>query len=356
MPRPRKPYVQRETTRHGKVVWYFRKGDGPRIRLRGEYENEEWLADYEAALGGQRRTEVAAAPSGTLAWLIERYYDSLAYTELAEATKRQRKSIFNRVLANAHGARLSQITPRVIAQGRDDRSATPAAAVCFVKAMRGLFGWALEAQHISADPTAGIVAADPKTDGHHTWTVGEVRQYQARWPVGTRERLAMEVMLNTGMRPSDAIEFGRQHVKNGIFDYRSIKTGVEVVAPVLPPLAEAIAAMPPSLELTFILTEFGRPFSSVNSFGNWFRKRCKTAGVPGRAHGLRKAGATIAAENGASDRELMALFGWTTERQAGVYTRRADRARLARQAAEKLKAGTSIPAPHDPVRGSGRKT
>jgi len=29
------------------------------------------------------------------------------------------------------------------------------------------------------------------------------------------------------------------------------------------------------------------------------------------AHGLRKAGATIAAENGATDQQLMAMFGWT---------------------------------------------
>jgi integrase len=123
-----------------------------------------------------------------------------------------------------------------------------------------------------------------------------------------------------------------------------MKTGVEVVAPLLEPLRESIEATP-TPTLTFLNTEFGTPFASVNSFGNWFRKRCKEAGVPGRAHGLRKAGATIAAEHGASDRELMALFGWETERQAGVYTRRADRAKLARGAAEALRAGTSIPAP-----------
>jgi hypothetical protein len=33
------------------------------------------------------------------------------------------------------------------------------------------------------------------------------------------------------------------------------------------------------------------------SFGNWFRGACQAAGVPGSAHGLRKAGATRAAEH-----------------------------------------------------------
>jgi hypothetical protein len=45
---------------------------------------------------------------------------------------------------------------------------------------------------------------------------------------------------------------------------------------------------------------------------NWFRDRCVEAGVPGRAHGLRKAGACIAEENGATTPQLMAMFGWRT--------------------------------------------
>src|SRR5262245_25347850 len=44
--------------------------------------------------------------------------------------------------------------------------------------------------------------------------------------------------------------------------------------------------------------------------------------------------ATIAAEGGATDCELMALFDWTTSSQATVYTAKADKKRLANQAAE----------------------
>ncbi|WP_273795195.1 tyrosine-type recombinase/integrase, partial [Brucella intermedia] len=47
------------------------------------------------------------------------------------------------------------------------------------------------------------------------------------------------------------------------------------------------------------------------------------------AHGLRKTGATIAAENGATDDELMAILGWTNKRQTALYTRNASRKRLA---------------------------
>jgi hypothetical protein len=43
----------------------------------------------------------------------------------------------------------------------------------------------------------------------------------------------------------------------------------------------------------------------------------------------REAGATIAAENGATDHHLMALFGWTNIRQAQTYAPQANREWLA---------------------------
>jgi hypothetical protein len=80
---------------------------------------------------------------------------------------------------------------------------------------------------------------------------------------------------------------------------------------VLPEL-EYILAESACGALTFIETQFGRPFTA-NGFGNWFRRRCNEASLPHcSAHGLRKAGATVAADNGATAHQLMAIFGGTT--------------------------------------------
>jgi integrase len=98
----------------------------------------------------------------------------------------------------------------------------------------------------------------------------------------------------------------------------------------LPELAAVIDAGPTG-DLTFLVTEYGKPFTAAG-FGGWFRKRCDEAGLPHcTAHGLRKAGATLAAEAGATDRQLMAMFDWTTSGQATVYTAAADKKRLARE-------------------------
>ena len=80
-----------------------------------------------------------------------------------------------------------------------------------------------------------------------------------------------------------------------------------VAAPILPVLAALIAAAPTG-ELTFIATESGRPFTK-ETFSTWFGKVCRTASYPGSAHGLRKAGARRAAEDGATEAQLNALFG-----------------------------------------------
>jgi integrase len=60
--------------------------------------------------------------------------------------------------------------------------------------------------------------------------------------------------------------------------------------------------------------------------GQW----CDEAGLPNcTAHGLRKAGAVIAANNGATVHQLQAVFGWSSLAMAEHYTRSADQVRLA---------------------------
>jgi Phage integrase family len=110
----------------------------------------------------------------------------------------------------------------------------------------------------------------------------------------------------------------------------------------------------PTGEMTFLVNDFGRPFTDAG-FGNWFRDRCVEAGIPGRAHGLRKAGATIAANNGATAHQLMAIFGWDTLKMAEAYTRAADQERLAESAMHMLEAqeqNGKQPCPTEPAGGT----
>ena len=357
MPRPRPPHLHREATRHGRLVWYVRRAKGPRIRIRTEFGTPEFEAEYQAALAGSPPPRKPGPHAGSLAWLIARYRETTDWAALSVATRRHREAIFKQVVQSAGDQPVSKITSATIMAGRERRAKTPNQARDFLDAMRGLFRWAFKAQIAKSDPTAGVDnPLRPKSDGFIPWTEDHVAAYQRRWPIGTRERVWLDVLLYTGLRRGDAVRLGRQHFREGVGTIKTEKTGMEVTIEILPELAATLAAGPCG-DLTFIVGESGRPLTK-ESFGNLFRKACHAAGVPGSAHGVRKIAATRAANSRATVAELEAIFGWSGGRMAALYTRAADRRRLSLEAMHKLSANvtaTSIPAPLHQVRAAERK-
>ena len=126
------------------------------------------------------------------------------------------------------------------------------------------------------------------------------------------------MLLYTGLRRGDAVRLGRQHIRHGVATLRTEKTDVTVTIPILPVLDEVLKAGP-CADLAFICGENGGPLTK-ESFGNVFRDACNAAGITKSAHGVRKIGATRAANNGATVAELEAIFGWNGGRMASLYT------------------------------------
>lgn len=333
----RPPHLTREKTRHGQVVWYVRKGHGGRVRLKSVFGTDAFWKEYNEALSDAPKPVEAPAQDGSLAWGLRLYRSSSAWAALKSATRRQSENIYIHVIEQSGDAPLRAITSETIKRGRERRQAKPHAANNFLKSMRRFFKWAADPNGgnlLTVNPTLGVSLLEGKNkSGFHTWTNEEIERFEAFWPIGTRQRLAMDLLLYTGLARGDAVRLGRQHVSNGVITFRMEKNRGDgfVYPPLLPILAHTIAQTKCG-DLTFLVTEHGRPFVK-EGFGNWFREACRKAGCPGSAHGLRKAAATRAAENGATINQLMALFGWKTEKMALLYTRAADRKRLAADAA-----------------------
>ena len=335
MPRKLPPRLERFRTRHGKVIWYVRaKHHGKRIRLVADYDTPAFWDQYRAALAGLAAPVIPgplAANSGTLKWLVDLYRGSSAWQSKSLATRRAQENVLKRVLTTAGDNDITDLDKQAIIDGRERRKDKPHAANYYLKVMRGLFGWAVDNGIIEANPCDGVKAikTDSRAPGFHTWTEDEVRRYEARWPLGTRERVALDVLLYTGLRRGDAVRLGRPHVRDGLISIRTEKTDEWVYLPILPPLAKTIESGPVG-DLTFIAGERGRPMKK-ESFGTWFAEACAKADVPGSAHGLRKAGAVRAAENGATEAQLNAMFGWREgSRESATYVRGANRARIAK--------------------------
>jgi len=368
MPRPRPPHLQHEKTRHGKYVWVVRVGKGPRTRIKAAYGTDEFKAEYDAAIAGKPLSGKASPAKASLQWLWNSYRETSAWTDLALSTRKQRENIMLHVLASSGTKPYAAIGPQNIQDGLDKRSKTPAAARNFLDTMQGLFRWAKKRKHVKTDPTAdGDIDAPKrkKSNGFPAWTREDVEAYRRRWPLGTRQYVWLDVLLYTGPRRGDAAIIGRQHEKDirnedgsvtRVVQWKTEKGGeiTTVTIPILAPLRRTLDTGPTG-DLTWICGARGLPFTK-ESFGNAFSEAARMAGVKKSAHGVRKIAATLAAENGATVHELMALFGWTTIAQAEVYTREASRARLSAGAAHKLdETGTSMPAPSKVVRARAEK-
>lgn len=252
---------------------------------------------------------------------------------MSARTQSVRRGLLDAV-CREHGTKpFARMESRHVRQIREANADRPEAANARVKALRRLFAWAIEAGEADANPAKEVPYLGSRNpDGFHTWSIEEVQQYEDRHPIGTKARLALALYMFTGVRKSDAVRLGRQMERDGWLAFTETKgrdrhpKAREI--PILPQLREVLDATP-SGHLAYLVTQFGKPFTA-NGFGNWFRKRCDEAGLPHcSAHGLRKAGATIAAENGATVNQLMAIYGWASPKEAARYTRKADRKKLA---------------------------
>jgi integrase len=334
--------------RHGNVRVYYRRKGFRKVRLEGTPWTPEFMAAYDAA------KKIAAPAQGVLArpmlpntwaWLCLRYFaECTDYRLLETRTQYVRRQIlestFDEPIRPDSDKRfadmpLARMDGNAIEVLRDRKLSKPEAANTRVKAIRQVFRWGVAKGLAPSNPAREVSYFKSSSEGFHTWTLDEVQQFEERHPIGTKARLAFALLLYTGQRRSDVIRFGKQHAKRGVLTFTQHKgrnrKPHKLTLPILPVLQTIIDASPCG-DLTFLVNDFGRPFTDAG-FGNKFRGWCDQANLPlCTAHGLRKAGATVAANNGATARQLMAIFGWDTIKQAEQYTRKADQKLLAEAA------------------------
>lgn len=357
MKRKNPRYTHEFVDHDGKSRFYLRVPGRRRTPLPGLPWSPEFMEARERALNEQWAPEPIGAnrtvPGTVNAGLVS-YYQSTAFTELAKSTQQNRRAILER-FRNDHGdKRMALMHAQALQAIANSRK--PAAQRNFIKAMRGFLDHCIGLGMIKVDPLLGVKRAKlKKTGGFHTWSEDEIAKYRKRHPPGTKARLALELLLQTGHARSDVVRMGRQHVKGGKLSMRRQKTSVQFDIELLPALVAELKLHHQSSNLAFLTTELGEQFTPAG-FGNWFADRCKEAGVPGRAHGLRKASAVHHAINGATAPELMAWFGWKTIGEAQRYIEEANRITLSESAADKVRSGTGIGKPKNQFAKNRRKS
>lgn len=295
----------------------------------------EFMAAYEAAMAGEMVSASVRSKRtkpGSVAALVASYYQSTEYRNLKPITQRTYRSVmepFREQHGNKPVAAMQREHVKAILAKMADR---PAASNNWLKAIKILMWHAVEIGMRRDDPTIGLRKMRTGSSGFRTWTEGEIEQFHTRHPIGSRARLALDLLLHTGQRRADVVRMGRQHVRGGVLTISQQKTGTEVSVPLHPDFVASLDALP-SRNMTFLLTEYGKPFTP-DGFGNWFRDRVAEAGLPKglSSHGLRKAACRRLAEAGCTPNEIMAISGHKNLKEVTTYTEAASRSALARRA------------------------
>lgn len=366
-------YCYPELSRHGKLTVFYWRGKGTkRVRIRDEigtkgFSEVYWAIHENRPLPESALTTIIApqparksiAEKPTLGWLISQYTHSTnpQWRKLKESTKKSRNNILNLIRAQSHPSidgytfadwPLDKFSPKWVKYLRDSRirwevtieegeevevMSNTESANSWLKVLRALFKWAVNHSglDIHVNPTLGISAYPGNSDGFYCWSPEDVEKFRNTYPIGTKERLAMELLIRTLQRRGDIVRLGRQWLTKdsqgrSIFKFRQEKNGgtakaVTAYVPFFDDLQQIVEATSSAGEMVFLVSERGTPWVK-ESFTNWFRDVCDHAGLPQcSAHGLRKAGIVELIRQNYPKRQIMAISGHTTEKQFDHYAR-----------------------------------
>lgn len=337
MSRMRLKFIDQFVDRHGTARFYFRRAKGKRIPLPGLPGSEEFMEAYRAALA-ETPDEPAKTrgAEGTMERLAADYFASVDFLKLQESTRRTYQLMIEKWLRDekigkrpVRGFRREHVM-KMMAK-RADR---PAAANNLLKRIRGLMHYAIDSKLRTDDPTIRV-----KSYGggeFHTWDEDQIADFEEKWPIGTRERLAFALLLYTGQRRSDVVKMSWRDIKGRAIRVVQQKTGAKIWVPLHSDL-RAVLDTAPRQHISILTTYQGKPFSAAG-FGNWMAASIEAAGLPDECvtHGLRKAAARRLAEAGCTANQIASVTGHKTLAEVERYTRDADQKRLAEAAIQRL--------------------
>lgn len=329
-------YVNEYVDRTGKVRRYFRKAGKQLGPLPGEVGSEEFMVAYAAYLAEKPAAARTTLHADSLAKLIIDFYGSRLFTDRKSSTRQLYRYALDPV-SKEHGHRsastmTSENAEKIINTIGAKR---PGMGNLTRAVMRRVMQFAIKQKVRKDNPMLGI---EPFGVGeHHSWNDAELKQFEAKWRLGTRQRLAYALLLYTGQRVGDVAKMNRSDVADGMVHVVQQKTGADLYVPIAPELEAAMKASP-AKGLTLIGDPNGRPIKRA-ALSRLMRAAIKDADLPPRcvSHGLRKAAMRRLAEADATEKQIAAVSGHKTLKEVERYTKAADQKRLARAGMNKLR-------------------
>lgn len=325
-------YASRFKDRHGKERIRFRRTGWKSRYAEHKPGSIEFTTEYHNWLENAKGIRQERAIERSFDDLISRFYGSTNWTRIKPTTQGTYRGELERFRAKYGSRSCVTMDAQVVDKLMANMAGTPSAANNLKKRLSQLFDFAILLGWRKDNPAKAVRSLKTTSKGYKTWQEPQIAAFEAKWPVGTMQRLAFDLALYTAQRRSDVRVMGPQHVRDGRISVQQLKTDKRLKIPIHPKLKASIAATA-SGHLAYIVTGKGLPYMTNNSFGMWFMRACRDAGLEGYAmHGLRKAASRRMAEMGLSNQLIKSITGHSSDAEVARYTREAEQELMADEA------------------------
>ncbi|MEP3784945.1 MULTISPECIES: tyrosine-type recombinase/integrase [Paracoccaceae] len=240
---PKHVYKQRNGIYFQRRGWRSQKFDA-------EFGTPEFWTEYAGILSGERKPQ--RITSRTFSALIDSYYKSSRYIKLKPRTALDYDkylNFFKDIMGDKNPVNLKR---KDVIRLRDSNGAKPYFANYSLRVLRVVMEHCVDLGWREENPARGVSEIKVDKKVRDPWPQELLDQYRSTCPLGSRERLVMELCVGTGQRIGDVLEMRWSHIQDGGVVVQQNKTGKELWVPILPELKAALDAA--SRHSVFLLT------------------------------------------------------------------------------------------------------
>ncbi len=229
---------------------YFQRRGWPSQKFQNEFGTPEFWKEYADILNGKEKP--LRVSSRSFAALIANYHKSPRYKRLKPRTALDYDKYIKFFLSIMSDANPAKMQRKDVIRLRDANAEKPYFANYSLRVLRILMEHAVDLGWRETNPAKGVPEIKTDKVAREPWPRELLDVYRATCPIGTRERLVMELCVGTGQRIGDVLEMRWSDIQDGSFVIKQNKTAKELWVPILPELQVALDAA--SRHSVFILT------------------------------------------------------------------------------------------------------
>lgn len=317
-----------------------------------EYDPAGFDAAWVRAEAAAARTRASVGadrqPAGSFGALIAAYRGSQQFSNKAAKTRRDYSRYLDRLGALWGALPVAELTRPDIFELRDRFEETPRTANYLVQVLSLLLTYSVDRGYRPDNPALRINRL-PADGQHRPWEDHEIAAFCRHWPDDSLQRVAFELILNSGMRGTDACQLTRAQIRDGVIRFRPSKTRrrtddrVNLIE--LPISARLGAVLLPWLDrqphMMVLTTPTGRPVTE-----DYLRHMMRGAYTESAledvtTHGLRYTAGAILYELGVGEADIQTLLGHATLQMTRAYLARRRQSRLAISRLDAARHGTN---------------